>query len=150
MKRPLSWVGEGGRRRSEGAGLGRGEHSGAGLTRGRGSLAGPSPGPAGPQERVGREGAGLQEGRGHSCACCPRLAPSPPHDRTQPPFHTLAPAGLIRDLDGVVQLGRGHREAAGPQLGPLAGTHARKSEPHQGASWAPPNHHPPPSTLPNP
>lgn len=47
-----------------------------------------------------------------------RLVRLPPHDWTRPSFHTLAPAGLIRDLDGVVQLSRGHGEGASPWHGP--------------------------------
>lgn len=67
--------------------------------------------------RVAR-GRGYERGGVTTVLATQRLVRLPPQDGTRPSFHTLAPAGLIRDLDGVVQLSRGHGEGAGPQHGP--------------------------------
>lgn len=50
-------------------------------------------------------GRGRKRGGATAVLATHGLLRSPTHDWTQPSFHTLTPAGLIRDLDGVVQLG---------------------------------------------
>lgn len=107
------------RGRREGAGLGRGDHSGGGACTGVG-LCGPDQVQDLRDPVRGRVARGRDSERGGATAVLAthRLVRLPPHDWTRPSFHTLAPAGLIRDLDGVVQLSRSHGEGASPQHGP--------------------------------
>lgn len=101
-------------KRAETAGKGRGSDRFRARGRGlQGGGAGPSPRPAGPCEGAGREGAGPR-GAGPALSSRPTdsLGPLPTMGPTL--IHTPAPAGLIRDLNDVVQLRRGHGERRRP------------------------------------
>lgn len=80
-------------------------------------------------------GAEQRSGRSEGALATYRLVRSPPQNWTRPSFHTLAPAGLIRDLDGVVQPSLGHGEGADlrtglpPELTPAL---RRRNPPHPG------------------
>ena len=90
---------------AEGRGAGRESALGAGLTRGRDSQdPTKSRDLLDPLRRWAARGRGRRRG-GATTALATHGLRSPTHDWTQPSFHTLTPAGLIRDLDGVVQLG---------------------------------------------
>lgn len=84
----------------------------------RGAGGGALRAPQTPSSPADPGGGGPREGGavGQAGRCCWATTPIP--------VHTLAPAGLIRDLDAVIQLGRGHGEGAGRQHGPPAGTPA--------------------------
>lgn len=90
----------------EGRGSDRESALGAGLTKGRGSLdPTKSKDLPDPMRRWAARGRGRRRGGATAALATHGLLRSPTHDWTQPSFHTLTPAGLIRDLDGVVQLG---------------------------------------------
>lgn len=108
-KRAPAWSGVGvggGRVDSEGRVWDRESALRAGLSKGRGSLdPTKSKDLRDPMRRWAAGGRGHKWGGATAALATHGLLRSPTHDWTQPSFHTLTPAGLIRDLDGVVQLG---------------------------------------------